>query len=76
MWAWPPPDLPQPFIQRAGPEILVRDLPPKLELVLQLAPTPTQLPLLQRLVEIVQHHDRNMLRDTEVGFCVCPCDKK
>lgn len=44
----------------------MRDLPPKLELVLQLAPTPTQLSLLQRLVNIVQQHDRNMLRDTEV----------
>lgn len=57
--------VPQPFIDRSGPDILVRDLPPKLEVVLNLAPTATQSRLLQGLLNILEH-DRNTLRDTEV----------
>lgn len=57
----------QAFIQRAGPEILVQDLPPKLEVVLQLAPTATQMHLLRSLMQIIRAHNSNVLRDTEVG---------
>jgi hypothetical protein len=59
----------QAFIQRAGPEILVQDLPPKLEMVLQLAPTATQMHLLRSLLHVIGAHNSNVLRDTEVGTC-------
>ena len=62
-----PPPSSQGFIQRAGPEILVRDLPPKLEVVLELAPTPLQVELLTRLLDSIGRHGKNTLRDTEVG---------
>jgi hypothetical protein len=57
----------QHFIQRAGPEILVRDLPPKQELLLALAPTPSQFALLQALMGILQANGRSLFRDIEVG---------
>jgi hypothetical protein len=67
---------PQHFIQRAGPEILVRDLPPKQEMLLALAPTSSQFELLQALNEILQANGRSLFRDIEVGRgphggCVC-----
>jgi hypothetical protein len=68
----------QHFIQRAGPEILVRDLPPKQELLLALAPTPSQYDLLQALMGILEANGRSLFRDIEVGrgwasstACVC-----
>jgi len=54
----------QAFIQRAGPEILVRDLPPKREVVLGLKPTEVQVKLLQSLLELLPN--RNIFRDKEV----------
>jgi hypothetical protein len=57
----------QHFIQRAGPEILVRDLPPKQELLLALAPTPSQYALLQALMGILEANGRSLFRDIEVG---------
>jgi hypothetical protein len=56
----------QAFIQRAGPEILVQELPPKLEVVVNLAPTSQQMELLTRLMDILRG-GRNVLRDTEVS---------
>eukprot|EP00775_Hariotina_reticulata_P004934 gene4934-5176_t len=52
------------FIQRAGPEILVRDLPPKREVVLGLKPTEVQVKLLQSLLELLPN--RNIFRDKEL----------
>jgi hypothetical protein len=43
----------------------VRDLPPKLEVVVNFAPTAAQMHLLMQLMDIVGN-DKNMLRDTEV----------
>jgi hypothetical protein len=43
----------QGFIQRAGPEILLRELPAKRELLLALAPTELQASLLQQLLCLV-----------------------
>lgn len=57
----------QSFIQRRGPEILVNDLPPKLEVVINFAPTPNQLQLLRHLTSVFAVHDKSMLRDTEVS---------
>lgn len=56
----------QHFIQRAGPEVLVRDLPPKQELQLALAPTPSQLGLLEALMAILDANGRSLFRDIEV----------
>lgn len=55
----------QSFIQRAGPEILVRDLPPKHEYVLALAPTPTQSNLLQHFLDVIegQRGSMSLFRD-------------
>jgi hypothetical protein len=63
--------LPQHFIQRAGPEILVRDLPPKQETLLALAPTPSQLALLHTLMDILKDKGRSLFRDIEVGRSLC-----
>lgn len=57
----------QHFIQRAGPEILVRDLPPKYEYVLALAPTATQAALLAALVDILNEKGKSLFRDIEVS---------
>jgi hypothetical protein len=54
----------QAFIQRAGPEILVRVLPPKREVVLGLKPTEVQVKLLQSLLSLLPNH--NIFRDKEV----------
>jgi hypothetical protein len=45
----------------------VADLPPKLEVVLSLAPTPQQMALLNHLLTLTQEFGRNVLRDCEVG---------
>jgi SNF2 family DNA or RNA helicase len=58
----------QAFIQRAGTDILVHDLPPKSELVLRFAPTDPQLRLLQSLLDLIRQHDRKFLRDIEVSW--------
>lgn len=55
-----------------GPEILVRDLPPKLEVLLNFAPTAAQMHLLGSLMDIIGSHNRNTLRDTEVSRGVVP----
>lgn len=49
-----------------GPEILVRDLPPKQELLLALAPTASQLALLEALIGILGANGRSLFRDIEV----------
>ncbi|KAF8056394.1 ufc1 [Scenedesmus sp. PABB004] len=59
-------DLTKGFVQRAGPEILVRDLPPKREVLVSLAPTPTQVMLLQELVGLLAAAGRSLFRDIEV----------
>jgi hypothetical protein len=45
---------------------LVRDLPPKQELLLALAPTPSQFTLLQALNVITEANGRSLFRDIEV----------
>lgn len=46
----------------------MRDLPPKLEVVLEFSPTGLQLEMLTRLLDIIpKHGNQNTLRDTEVG---------
>lgn len=44
----------------------MHDLPPKLEVVLNFAPTVVQMKLLQKLMDIINRWDKNTLRDTEV----------
>lgn len=59
----------QGFIQRAGPEILVRDLPPKREYVLGFAATETQRQLLKAFFRLLEEHgkSKSLFRDKEVG---------
>jgi hypothetical protein len=59
----------QSFIQRAGPQILRDDLPPKHELLLALARTPLQALLLQELLCVVAVKGHSLLRDMAVGPC-------
>jgi hypothetical protein len=60
----------QGFIQRAGPEILLRELPPKHELLLALVPTQLQQQFLQDLVCLATVKGKMLLRDMAVGDAV------
>jgi hypothetical protein len=64
----------QSFIHRAGPQVLLADLPPKTELVLSLAPSATQTHLLSALLGLIDEFGRNTLRDTEVWRWAGPDD--
>lgn len=56
----------QGFIQRAGPDILQRELPPKRELLLALAPTQLQRALQRELLVLLAEQGKSSLRDQAV----------